>query len=98
MPQGTKGLMNTARCCAGMGKTIQAISLIVTHRSDDFAPLQRSAAVAPTQRQQQAAPRPKLRLGAAPPKQEQQQHSHDHGAACCGLLPATEALAGADAC
>lgn len=81
-----------------MGKTIQAISLIVTHRSDDMAQHSRSESAAPVQRpQQQAAQRPKLRLGAALPKPaaQQQQHGHDHSGGCCGLQPEAEALAGA---
>lgn len=85
----------------GMGKTIQAISLIVTHRSDDMARPVRSNA-APAQRQQeQAAQRPKLRLGGAaaskPPQQQQQQsqqqHGHHHEGPCCSLRPEAEALA-----
>lgn len=80
-------------CDAGMGKTIQAISLIVTHRNDDFAPVQRAAAAEPAKQQQQDAPRPKLRLGAAPPKP----HIHDGDSAPCSLLPEADALAGAAA-
>lgn len=53
----------------GMGKTIQAISLIVTHRTDDMARIELPAA-ADTATATQHADRPKLRLrtaGGQPP-------------------------------
>lgn len=84
-----------------MGKTIQAISLIVTHRSDDMARPVRSNAAPAQRQQQQAAQRPKLRLGGAaapkpsPPQQPQQQLGHEHDGSCCSLRPEAEALAGA---
>ena len=75
-----------ANCCAdemGMGKTIQAISLIMTHRTDDpskLPPVISAEAAAGNVGVSARAvvkkvldpSRPKLRLGGAPPRQEGQ--------------------------
>lgn len=101
-------LLSQRVCAAGMGKTIQAISLIVAHRSDDPAalpPSRPAATIAHLPKSAQAA-RPRLRLGGAlgrPGSQpagidagEQQRHEHEHGGAgCCeSLRPEAAKLAG----
>jgi hypothetical protein len=78
--------LNFVICCAdemGMGKTIQAISLIMTHRTDDpskLPPIISAEAAAgnvgvsarAVVRKVLDPSRPKLRLGGAPPRQEEQ--------------------------
>ena len=55
----------------GMGKTIQAISVIVTHRTDDMSrlpPVTPAAGTAP-RKSAAAAARPRLALPGAPPRE-----------------------------
>lgn len=71
LPQHTR---NAPHRCAGllademgMGKTIQAISLIVTHRSDDMARIELPAGTAVNASNEDVKPKIKLRVAGAPP-------------------------------